>query len=124
LGALWIFSATRARVEFGDQSVLRKVHALMDWPAISVLRKNGWARSGRGPQGYKQITLFKCLLIGQWHNLSDPKLEQGLRVRFDFRLFGLYRTQYFGVAKTHAQMVMAAISQNLLKAANKILLNR
>ena len=40
------------------------------------------------------------------------------------RLFGLHRARYFGVAKTHAQMVMAAISQNLLKAANKINLNR
>ena len=109
---------------FGDQNVLRTVDAVLDWSAISVLPKNGLKRSGFGPQGYKQITLFKCLSIGQWHNLSDPKLEQGLRVRFDFRLFGLYRTQYFGVAKTHAQMVMAAISQNLLKAANKILLNR
>jgi IS5 family transposase len=86
LGALWIFSAARARVEFGDENVLRTVDALMDWSAISVLRKNGLKRSGRGPQGYKQITLFKCLLIGQWHNLSDPKLEQGLRVRIDFRL--------------------------------------
>ena len=70
----------------GDENVLRTVDALMDWSAISVLRKNGLKRSGRGPQGYKQITLFKCLLIGQWHNLSDPKLEQGLRVRIDFRL--------------------------------------
>ena len=40
------------------------------------------------------------------------------------RLFGLYRARYFGVAKIHAQMVMAAISQNLLKAANKITLNK
>jgi len=77
----------RARVEFGDENVLRTVDALMDWSAISVLLKNGWARSGLGLQSYKQITLFKCLLIGQWHNLSDPKLEQGLRVRIDFRLF-------------------------------------
>ena len=38
------------------------------------------------------------------------------------RLFGLQRARYFGQAKTHAQMVMAAISQNLLKAANKITL--
>ena len=30
---------------------------------------------------------------------------------------------YFGVAKTHAQTAMAAIGQNLLKAANKITLN-
>ena len=40
------------------------------------------------------------------------------------RLFGLHRARYFGVAKTHAQMIMAAISQNLLKAANKITLNK
>jgi transposase, IS5 family len=40
------------------------------------------------------------------------------------RLFGLHRARYFGVAKTHAQMVMAAISQNLLKAANKITLKK
>ena len=39
------------------------------------------------------------------------------------RLFHLNRARYFGVDKTHAQMVMAAISQNLLKAANKIALN-
>ena len=75
------------RASDGDQNVLCKVDALMDWSAISVLLKNGLKRSGRGPQGYKQITLFKCLLIGQWHNLSDPKLEQGLRVRFHFMLF-------------------------------------
>ena len=36
------------------------------------------------------------------------------------RLFGLHRARYFGQAKTHAQLTMAAISQNLLKAANKI----
>jgi transposase, IS5 family len=40
------------------------------------------------------------------------------------RLFGLHQSRYFGVAKIHAQMVMPAISQNLLKAANKITLNK
>ena len=39
------------------------------------------------------------------------------------RLFGLHRARYFGVTKTHAQLAMAAIGQNLLKAANKITLN-
>lgn len=38
------------------------------------------------------------------------------------RLFGLCRSRYFGVAKTHAQMAIAAIGQNRLKAANKITL--
>ena len=39
------------------------------------------------------------------------------------RLFGLHRARDFGVGKIHAQMAMAAIGQNLLKAANKITLN-
>ena len=39
------------------------------------------------------------------------------------RLFGLHRARYPRVAKIHAQMVMAIISQNLVKAANKITLN-
>ena len=54
--------------------------------------------------------------------------KQRFRVEQSFgtmkRLFGLDRARYFGVAKTHAQMVMAAISVNLLKASNKIILNR
>ncbi|MEJ6609085.1 MAG: transposase, partial [Paracoccaceae bacterium] len=34
-----------------------------------------------------EIVLFKCLLTGQWHGLSDPKLEENLRARFDALLF-------------------------------------
>ena len=40
------------------------------------------------------------------------------------RLFGLPRVRYFGAVKTHAQMVMVALSQTLLKAANTITFNR
>jgi IS5 family transposase len=40
------------------------------------------------------------------------------------RLFGLLRVRHFGVVKTHAQMVMAALSQTLLMAANTITFNR
>ena len=39
------------------------------------------------------------------------------------RLFGLHRVRYFGVAKTHAKLTLAAIGQKLLKEANKITLN-
>ena len=50
-----------------------------------------------------------------------PKQRFGIAKCFDTmqRLFGLYRAQYFGVTKIHAQMVMAALSQTLLKAAHK-----
>ena len=71
----------------GDDDVLSKIDTLMDWPAFSPILKRGLGRSGVGPQGYDPLVLFKCLLIGQWHGLSDPKLERALKVRLDFMLF-------------------------------------
>jgi IS5 family transposase len=38
-------------------------------------------------------------------------------------VLGLHRARYCGLAKTHAQLAMAAIGQTLLKAANKIKMN-
>ena len=71
----------------GDDDVLSKINALIDWRALSPILKRGLKRSGIGPQGYDPLVLFKCLLIGQWHGLSDPKLERALKVRLDFMLF-------------------------------------
>lgn len=31
--------------------------------------------------------MFKLMLLGQWHNLSDPQLEQALKMRVDFMVF-------------------------------------
>lgn len=71
----------------GVDDVLSKVDALLDWEKFGPLLKRGLGRSGFGPQGYDWLVLFKCLLIGQWHGLSDPKLERALKVRLDFMVF-------------------------------------
>ena len=81
-----IFVAEAAR-RLGDDDVFGKVDALIDWGPISGILKAGMGRSGLGPQGYGALTLFKCLLLGGWHGLSDPKLERALKVRLDFMLF-------------------------------------
>lgn len=81
-----IFSFESAQ-RIGADNVFRKVDALLDWPAIDGLLRGGLQRSGLGPQGYEPLVLFRCLLLGQWHGLSDPKLEESLRVRLDFMLF-------------------------------------
>ena len=230
----------------GADDVLRKIDRLMNWQSFLPILKRGLKRTGIGPQGDDPLVLFKCVLIGQWHGLSDPKLERAegdepddpelhfsadpdarwvkkgskstlgykgfartdeegfvtkihttpankgespefatmidgakaqrvladkayaskanrdmlrsrhrdgimrkavrgrplrasekrfntliskrrFRVEQCFgtmkRLFGLHRARYFGLAKTHAQLAMAAIGQNLLKAANKIKIN-
>lgn len=73
-----IFSFETAR-RIGDQSVLRKVDALMDWPLIPALLQRGLKRSGLGPQGCDVVLLFnKCLLSGQWHGLADQAVGCGL----------------------------------------------
>jgi len=71
----------------GGDDVLSKINTLIDWQAFSPILKHGLGRSGIGPQGYDPLVLFKCLLIGQWHGLSDPKLERALKVRLDFMIF-------------------------------------
>ena len=72
-----IFSYESAR-RIGDQNVLRKVDALLDWSLVLPLLKSGLNRSGLGPQGYDEIVLFKCLLIGQWHGLYRPETGRKL----------------------------------------------
>ena len=76
-----------ATARIGADDALAKVDALMDWPSFLPILKHGLGRSGVGPQGYDLLVLFKCLLIGQWHGLSDPKLERALKVRLDFMIF-------------------------------------
>ena len=71
----------------GDDDVLAKVDAFLDWPSFLPILNRGLGRSGLGPRGYDSLVLFKCLPVGQWHGLSDPRLERSLKVRLDFMLF-------------------------------------
>lgn len=78
--------ATRIR----PQSALIKVHALIDWerlrPQLTGLYKREVSRAG-GQNPIDPLLMFKAILLGQWHNLSDPKLEEALLVRIDFMHF-------------------------------------
>ena len=76
-----------ATERIGADEALAKIDALMDWLSFLPILKRGLGRSGVGPQGYDPLVLFKSLLIGQWHGLSDPKLERALKVRLDFMIF-------------------------------------
>ena len=71
----------------GVDDPLSKIDLLLDWSAFSAILKRGLGRSGLGPSGYEPLIMFKCFLVGQWHGLSDPKLERALKVRLDFMLF-------------------------------------
>lgn len=79
------FLKAEASVRIKDSQLVR-LKDLIDWRALkSVLGKLG--RSGYGPRGYDPIRLVKALILQSWHNLSDPGLEEALKVRLDFMVF-------------------------------------
>ncbi len=71
----------------GADDVLAQIDALMDWRAVSPILKRSLAQFGgvwRGPRGCNPLLLLRCLRIGQWHGVSDPKRERTLKVRQNF----------------------------------------
>ncbi len=71
----------------GIDDPLFRIDALLDWSAFSAILKRGLGRSGLGPSAFEPLVLFRCLPVGQWHGLSDPKPGRALKVRLDFMLF-------------------------------------
>jgi len=69
----------------GKENQLVKLGKLLDWGRFSVILQG--VHKEDGPTGYDTLKMFKALLLGQWHSLSDPGLEQSLRVRLDFLEF-------------------------------------
>lgn len=81
---------------FGARERVKKDHylirldKLIDWSPIANLLRGlhvNEIHSRGGPKAYNNLSMFKALLLGQWHSLSDPALEDALRLRLDFMLF-------------------------------------
>jgi IS5 family transposase len=84
------FGAMEMDARVGRNSALLKVHALIDWEGLRVELLELCKREANRAERQKSIdplTMFKAVLLGQWHNLSDLKLEEALRVRIDFMYF-------------------------------------
>jgi len=81
---------------FGAMERIKKDHylirldKLVDWGSIGKLLRGihiNEENSKGGPKAYNNVAMFKALLLGQWHNLSDLALEDALRLRLDFMIF-------------------------------------
>lgn len=61
-----------------------KLHEVLDWNDIAHKLKGLYRREitrGGGPEPYyAPLSMFKLMLLGQWHGLSDAQLEQALKV--------------------------------------------
>lgn len=68
------------------RGMLEELAAVMDWSALrALLGKRGEA--GPGNSSYPSEVLLRCLLLGVWHDLSDPALEAAIADRISFRRF-------------------------------------
>ena len=73
-----------------DRFPLLKLDQVIDWQPIEQYlnrQKIRYLRDHRGRPAYPLLSMFKAVLLGQWHNLSDPELEHSLITRIDFNLF-------------------------------------
>ncbi|WP_118805647.1 transposase [Haemophilus haemolyticus] len=73
-----------------DRLPLLKLDQVIDWQPIEQYlnhQRTRYLRDHRGRPAYPLLSMFKAVLSGQWHSLSDPELEHSLITRIDFNLF-------------------------------------
>ncbi len=69
----------------GSDNQIMKIDKLLNWRDFRPILSD--VHSKDGPIGYDTLQMFKCLILASWHSLSDPAMEQSLRVRLDFLRF-------------------------------------
>jgi len=65
---------------------LEELSRVIDWAPVDHLLKDIYAAE-RGERGWPPLALFKALLLGMWHDLSDVRLADALDDRASFRRF-------------------------------------
>lgn len=73
-----------------DRFPLLKLDQVIDWSGVEQRlnqQKVRYIRDNRGRPAYPLLPMFKAILLGQWHSLSDPELEHSILTRLDFNLF-------------------------------------
>lgn len=77
--------ATHDLLDHPALNALDELEILIDWSDLEPLLPDGTGQTGR--PGYAALTLFRALLLGIWHDLSDVKLEAQLARDLMFRKF-------------------------------------
>ncbi len=83
------FDSQSISIRLGADNQWSKLKRIIPWESfrrlLKVIDRTNGGQGGR-PR-YDVVKMFKVVLLGQWHNLSDNDLEQALRVRLDFLVF-------------------------------------
>jgi IS5 family transposase len=113
-----------------SDNLLVKLNHLVNWDELSELlnKKLGKAQEVvAGKPSYDYLSMYKILLLQQWHNLSDPKMEESLKTRIDFMWFtgfGLASVDFAvpdetTICRFRGKLVKHNILDKLLKLVNR-----
>lgn len=110
----------------GLENKFVKLNKLLDFNKFRELLKGIHLQdsSNKGRPSYDSLMMFKLLLLGQWHSLSDRELANSLSVRLDFLYFtGFVPTSklpdYSTINKFRNLLIEKNKLDNLLKLLNK-----
>lgn len=70
----------------GRNAGLDELASVIEWGSIEALLAGVYA-AAKGEQAWPPLALFKALLLGVWHDLSDERLAEALDDRASFRRF-------------------------------------
>lgn len=80
------FAETLLSEKLGQNERLERIDKVVDWARLGQLVA-GVHSAAEGRPSYPPLMMVKVLLLQQWHNLSDPEMEDTLKDRISFRRF-------------------------------------
>ncbi len=84
------FLRCEASQRLGKENKLVKLSTMINWNKLGKNLQKIYAyeiNNMGGNKPYDSLKMYKAILLGQWYNLSDPELEEALKVRLDFMMF-------------------------------------
>lgn len=111
-------------------NLLVKLTKLVNWVELSALLNKTLGKPQgivAGKPSYDYLSMYKILLLQQWYNLSDPKMEESLKTRIDFMWFtqfGLASVDFAvpdetTICRFRGRLVKHRILDKLLKMVNR-----
>jgi transposase, IS5 family len=118
------FLVSEARQRLGQSELVRLCHVI-DWQGLGE-KMGDLGRSGYGPKAYDPIKMLKALILQAWHSLSDPGLEEALRVRLDFMIITELTDvpDETTICRFRNRLVQQGLMTTLLSEVNDQLMNK
>ena len=107
----------------GRNEHLERLNSVIDWDRVDALLAEVHS-SPEGSLSYPSLLMAKVMLLQQWHDLSDPEMEDMLDDRISFRRFaglGLADTSpdHSMIGRFRAELTRLGLMQSLLDEVSR-----